>query len=559
MVNRPSKSILIPKNNAQYIKVVKKGQKLRIEKKHAEALQYLNAAWKYSDDDPTLIVMISDSLFSIGNKSAAINLMLHAVEANPNNPSIVLTLGNAALDFEEFELAQKFLQKFIELKPSDPIGYNNYAAALKEDGKIEEAVEFLQNMLPVFPDDDRLWNTLAGIVGVRDGPESAIVFFEQCLKINPKNVQAWNNIAPAYMSINDFKKAEDALKRAIELEPSLLDPHLHYSALLLTQKKLKKGWEEYRHRQSVKQFQHTQNHNKIPYWNGESLKGKKIAIFAEQGVGDEILFSWLFDRAIELADEVAITCQRRLYDLFKNSFPKVSVSKSEFLVYHHLDKTINLCPDVDISNFDYQCLAGDLPYFIWENYDDITPSSDPILTPTNEKVEFWQKKIEDLPGEISVGIAWRSGIRLTKRARNYATLLEWEPILKQKNINFINIQYGDCEEELLELERETGIKIHNFKDLDLKDDFDGTTAMISSLDLVLGPSSSPIMQAAFVGTEAWYFTNGSPWWAFGDNIPVWRQNARIFDKNPNSPWADYLDQSASDFNAWATTKRKIDD
>mgnify|MGYP000607382965 CR=1 FL=1 len=555
MANKPAKPIPIPKNNAQYIKLFKKGQKLRLEKQHAEALQYLNAAWKYSDDDPALVVMISDSLFNIGNKSAAINLMIHVVETNPDDTNIVLTLGNAALDFEEFELAQKFHQKYIELKPSDPIGYNNYATALREDGKIDEAIEFLQSMLPVFPDDDRLWNTLAGIVGVRDGPENAIVFFEQCLKLNPENVQAWNNIAPAYVSINDFDGAEEALTRAIELDPDLPDPHLHYSALLLTQKKLKKGWEEYRHRQSIKQFHHTQQHNKIPYWQGEDLKGKKIAIFAEQGVGDEILFSWLFDHVIELADEVAITCQRRLLDLFKNSFPKAGVSKSEYLVYHHLDKTINLCPDVDISQFDYQCLAGDLPYYLWENYSDVQPTSEPILKPAQEKINFWRKEIDDLPGEISVGIAWRSGIRLTKRARNYASLLEWEPILKHKNINFINIQYGECEAELEELEKETGIKIHNFKDLNLKDDFEGTTAMISSLDLVVGPSSSPIMQAAFVGTDAWYFTNGSPWWAFGDSTPKWMNNARVFAKNPNTPWADYLLESSDDFNCWLETKR----
>lgn len=559
MVKKDAKSVSIPKNNAQYIKLFKKGQKLRVEKKHTEALQYLNAAWQYTDADPTLLVMIADSLFKIGNKSAAIKLMVYAVESSPEDSNIALTLGNAALDLEQFELAKKFHQKFIELKPSDPAGYNNYATALREDGKLEEAVEFLQNIIPLFPKSDSLWNTLAGIISIRDGEGNAILFYEECLKLKPNNVQALNNIAPAFISIGDYEKAEKALKKAMELAPDLPSPHLIYSTLLLSSKRLKEGWDQYRFRETIKLFHHTQRHNKIPYWQGEDLKDKKILILAEQGIGDEILFTWLYNQLIETAGEVTITCQVRLVDLFKSSFPDAKISKSEYLIYHTTDAVVHMCPDVDVSGYDYQCLAGDLPYYLWKEYEEIEPSSDPILTPAKDKIKFWRERIEELPHDITIGISWRSGIRLTKRSRNYATLIEWIPILKQKKINFVNVQYGDCQEELEELENETGIKIHNFADLDLKDDFEGTTAMMTSLDLVIGPASSPVMQAAFAGTEAWYFTNGNPWWAFGESIPVWRSNTRVFVKNPNSLWADYLLQSADDFNSWLTTKRKIDD
>lgn len=556
MANQPANSVSVPKNKTQYLKTLKKGQKLRDQKKHAEALQFLNAAWKYSDDDPVLLVMISDSLFSIGNKTAAINLMVHAVEANPNNESIALTLGNAALGLEEFQLAQKFYQNFIQLRPSDPVGYNNFATALREDGKIEEAIDFLQNILPVFPDSDQLWNTLAGIVSYRDGPGNAIVFYEESLKLNPENVQTLNNIASALTSNGDIEKAEKVLKKAINLQPELVDPHLNYSFLLLQEKKMSEGWEHYQHRLSLSAFSDTIRHNKIPYWKGEDIKGKKIAIFAEQGVGDEIMFSWLFDKVIGQAGEVAISCQRRLYDLFKNSFPNAKVSKTEFLIYSSTDTTITLFADVDISEYDYQVLAGDLPYFYWKDYTDISPPPIPTMKPSKSKIEYWQKKIEELPHNVSIGIAWRSGIRLANRSRNYASLLEWEPILKQKNINIVNIQYGDCENELNEFKNKTGIEIHNLKDLDLRDDFENTTAMMQSLDLVMGPASSPLMQAAFSGVQSWYFTNGLPWWAFGDNCPAWSDNARIFAKNPNLYWADYLSEQAKEVKLWLDNLKK---
>ena len=134
--------------------------------------------------------------------------------------------------------------------------------------------------------------------------------------------------------------------------------------------------------------------------------------------------------------------------------------------------------------------------------------------------------------------------------------MDWEPILKHKNINFINTQYGDCDEELKELEDKTGIKIHNFKELDLKDDFDGTISLMKNLDLCMGPASAPQMQSAMAGIETWFVMLGIPFWSFGDEIPTWRQNSRIIFKDDTQLWPEFIKEKAPEFEKWLKKKRK---
>ncbi len=545
-----------PKTRSQYVKLVKKGQFYYNKGDYPQALRYFTRSWDYDATNLSIIKLVAECLFQGGNRNVAINLMAYVLEKNPNDPVVISILGNAALKMELFDLSAKFHQIYIQLEPKDPVGYNNYASALREAGKLDEAIVFLQDILPMFPEEEILWNTLGSVVTFRDGGAASIIFYEECLRINPNNVFALNNIAPAYLSIGEVEKSEAAIRKGIELNPILAKLHLFLFGLLLDSKRMKEGWDEYQWRKDGGNLLGTIAYYKIPPWEGQDLTGKKIFIFGEQGVGDEILFTWLNKEIIEMADEVGIACTQRLLPLFKNSFKDADVTVYADKFDAKLDFELKIFPDTDLSKYDYMCPSGDISRYLWSKYEDIKPSSEPILIPTNQNVAKWKERLSELPHDISIGISWRSGIRHAKRARNYTELTNWEPILKQQNVNFVNIQYGDCKEELAELEAKTGIKIYNFDDLDLKDDFDGTTALIKNLDLVIGPGSAPIMQSAMAGNETWFLLTANPWWRFGDDIPKWRQNARLLTKNDNEPWEKIIQECAEKLDKWYKNKVK---
>ena len=47
-----------------------------------------------------------------------------------------------------------------------------------------------------------------------------------------------------------------------------------------------------------------------------------------------------------------------------------------------------------------------------------------------------------------IGILWKSNITKDARHRYFAGFDAWEPVLRQLGVTFVNLQYGDCAEEL---------------------------------------------------------------------------------------------------------------
>ncbi len=72
----------------------------------------------------------------------------------------------------------------------------------------------------------------------------------------------------------------------------------------------------------------------------------------------------------------------------------------------------------------------------------------------------------------------------------------WGAILKTEGVRFVNVQYGDCADELARAAKRHGVEIVNFEDLDLKNDIDGAAALSAALDLVI---SAPTAAAADCG------------------------------------------------------------
>jgi len=122
-------------------------------------------------------------------------------------------------------------------------------------------------------------------------------------------------------------------------------------------------------------------------------------------------------------------------------------------------------------------------------------------------VTRWRERLAALGPGAKVGIGW-STIRQSYRTVSYYTkLAEWGPILTIPGTIFVNLQYGDCADELAEAEQRFGIRIHRWPDLDLLNDFDSVAALMAALDLVLAPNTTTLELAGAVGARAWYMVN----------------------------------------------------
>ena len=124
-----------------------------------------------------------------------------------------------------------------------------------------------------------------------------------------------------------------------------------------------------------------------------------------------------------------------------------------------------------------------------------------------------------------------------KRAKYFSPIDGWGPVLKTPGVTFINLQYGDCAEEIARAEEKFGIKIHSVEGLDLRDDIDGAAALCKALDLVLSAPTAAAATAGSVGTEVWFLTAGRTWPQMGTDEYPWYARTRVLSPEKFGDWA----------------------
>jgi hypothetical protein len=122
----------------------------------------------------------------------------------------------------------------------------------------------------------------------------------------------------------------------------------------------------------------------------------------------------------------------------------------------------------------------------------------PLLHPDPADVAKFADRLAEYRGKKLVGICWRSHKLSATRNKKYTALEDWRGILSTPGAMFVNLQYGECEEEIQQVERDLGIRILRWADLDLMNDFSGVAALIKNLDLVISISSAVVPLAGAV-------------------------------------------------------------
>jgi hypothetical protein len=136
-----------------------------------------------------------------------------------------------------------------------------------------------------------------------------------------------------------------------------------------------------------------------------------------------------------------------------------------------------------------------------------------------------------------------------KRSKYYSALDLWGPILQTPGVRFVNLQYGDCKEELARAEEKFGIKIEVLDGLNLKDDIDGAAALSAAVDLMISAPTAAAAVAAGVGTETWFLTAGRTWPQLGTMEFPWYRKTQVFTPEKFGEWLTLMPRIAKELKA----------
>lgn len=401
-------------------------------------------------------------------------------------------------------------------------------------GKLDAAVRCFRDYLARHPDDAAAYNNL-GVALQRQGrPADALACYEAAVRIAPAGADGWYNAAVIHHLRRNLGEAQKCYQSALESDPTHAEAHREYSMLRLGQGDFTpEVWASFRHRRRCAGFEPSVTRCPAPDWTGESLEGKTILVYGEQGLGDEILYSSCYADLIARAKDCAIETEPRLERLFQRSFGPATVLSRERAT--ELDR---IYPHVA-----YRVASGDLPLYFRSNLQAF-PERRAYLRTDPGAVEQWRARLSALGNGLKVGISWQGGTLRTNQASRSIGVDEWRPVFQVPHVQFVSLQYGDCLSDLAHVRDRLGIDLHHWPEAIA--DYDETAALVCALDLVITVTTSVAHLAGALGHTVWILTNIAPRWCYlssGSTTP-WYPSARIFRQTRPGVWDDVMQHTA---------------
>ncbi|GAB4576894.1 MAG: hypothetical protein Tsb0019_02910 [Roseibium sp.] len=259
----------------------------------------------------------------------------------------------------------------------------------------------------------------------------------------------------------------------------------------------------------------------VQEWTRGSLAGKSVVALTESGIGDEIRYTCVYHRLLGEAKAVTVTCDPRITNLVRRSFPdftvfpvqrefpRIKVKRQEARNLAMSAKMRNIASDEVIRHgesadvwlrtvnlFERDSFKGTHLHQSPEH---------PVLVPDPDLEKAFAGRLREAAGKRPViGLSWRGGERSYSRDPHYFDIPQWEALLSQDAYCFVNLQYAAKDEELHYLRSVLGERLIEFPELDLRDDIEGLAALCSQLDQVVSICTMVLELSSAVHTPTLY-------------------------------------------------------
>jgi tetratricopeptide (TPR) repeat protein len=482
-----------------------------------------------------------------GDFGGSVTAYEKALDLIPDHAEVANDLGRLAYRLDMKPQAEKLFRHFLARHPDHPEGVNNLACAIRDQGRFEEAIEDLRPAILKSPEKSMLWNTMGTILAEQGDYPNAFIFFQEALRLEPDFPKARYNLGNAHLALGDADSALEACERALEglgSDDERAMMRLSRSTILMNLGRLGEGWDEYEARFEDSFADVVYFLIDRPQWSpGCDLSGKSLMIFAEQGLGDEVLFGNILPDVLEQLGpqgRLTLAVEPRLVTLFARSFPTATVLAHATHSIH--GRTVRHAPALkDAQSIDLWAPIGSLMREFRRTLDAF-PSRVGFLTPDPDRVAHWKRVLEtEAPAGLKVGLLWKSAIGKDARHRFFSPFAHWASVLKVEGASFINLQYGDCSQELAMAERDFGVRIWTPPNVDLKQDLEDVTALGVAVDLVLGFSNATLNLAAACGAPTWLISTPGAWPRLGTMRYPWYPQVRTFTTPAFGAWAPIMD------------------
>ncbi|MGC9157997.1 MAG: tetratricopeptide repeat protein [Terracidiphilus sp.] len=553
------------------------GHALTMMERYEEALARYGQALQIKPRLPEAEFAAGYVLARMGNPREAEIRYRRALAARPDFAAAWINLGSLLREQGRDFYAEAALRRAIQLRPQLVSGWVNLAILERERKHSAEAEICLRKAFALNPeqvetmvawcqfraaerDPAGAWQWLRwalarepdhpeavnmhGILLHNEGRyEEAVERFVQAERLGHR--AAASNRGNALLDMGRMNEALRAQERAVELDPQ--SPGTQYN-LALTRLRLgdwERGWPGYEARWRFREIHRRPMLFRQPRWQGEPLHGRRVLLYAEQGLGD----------AIQFCRYTALVAARGGRAIVQVREPVARLMDSLAVV--RAGQAVVARLGVKPPDFDLECPLMSLPA-VFGTTPETVPWAGAYLGADPERARKRRLEFSGAGSDarcLRVGLAWAGNPKYKadgQRSMRLSTLL---PLLRRSDVTWISLQKGPAAEQLGDLPGEVVVCDGSSRDRDLAE----TAALVASLDLVITTDTSIAHLAGAMARPVWILLpHLSDWrWMQAIETTPWYPTARLFRQCAPGDWAQVIERVADELRSLTTVRPRL--
>lgn len=449
-----------------------------------------------------------------GDLASAEAIYSRLLALDPADSEVLFLFGHLQVTKGALDAGLECLQLAHQLDATNSQIPYTIGVILQEASRLAESIAAYQSALALSPNMLTAWENLCTAYYDQQEFAHGLAAAERARHLKPESPLAIRGAANCLAAMGRRAEALDILETGIHYHPAHGELRIHHAWELMANGLFAQGWRalEWRHsRQGVTDA--PARSVPWPRWNGESLPGKTILVYGEQGIGDEIMFAPWVQFITQAGGRCLLECEPRLEQLFARAFPQCLILQREGhaqIPWH-----------ADLPTIDYCISAFSLPIYFQQ-----PPPRSAYLAALPQRVAHWRERLTTLGPGRKVGISWRGGLSARVRAIRSIAPDVFGELVDPKDV-YISLQYGATADEVAKVSP----AVHHFSVPDPLQDLDEFAALVSALDVVVSVDNSTIHLAGALGIKTlmllpvyseWRWGNAlagvSPWYQSVDMI-----------------------------------------
>lgn len=519
-------------------------------------------------EQPDCLHLLGMIAYQAGGNDLAVTLIRKAIAVrlanNDEQASHYSNLGIVLQSQGNIDEAAACFEKALSLNPDLAEVHINLGNILQDKGELNDAMSCYERALALKPKLAEAHYGRGNILQAMDGNDGnkqrldeAVACYERALALKPGYAQAHYNRGCALAGLGQVENALAQYRIALELQPDYPLASFRKSLAHLLRADVahgrhdgwQNGWRNYEwrwqcplkdHGTPMRSYTH-------PLWTGEKLTSGRLLIWAEQGVGDEIMFAGILPDVLRAGTRCVLDCDPRLQPLFARSFPDVEVVAKQSLPQNETAEN-NLEHELQ-SDITAHIPIGSLPGLFRTTTASFSAAKSPYLVADSEASEQFRARYRDNDSKQKksqqkrvIGLAWHTTNRKTGRYRSIE-LAQFVPLFAPPNIRWISLQYGDHDALQKEAD-EANAPLLVDRSVDQLANLDIFASQIAALDLVITIDNSTAHLAGALGLPTWLllpFAADWRWLEKREDSP-WYPTLRLFRQTERGDWRSVIEK-----------------